>query len=147
MKEREMRSNPLQLPYLDVETLKRATVVEILPSGELVVRLEDAAGQTRMCDFLETSLTDRPVLREGDRVLALTPENPEEKGCVLGKIGTYRKPDRKRVVLEAGEELIVRCGEGSITIRKSGKVLVKGLEIVSHAKGANRIRGGSIQLN
>jgi hypothetical protein len=137
----------LELPYVDVETLRRAVIAEILHSGEIVVRVDDASGRTVRCEVLETSAQASPPLQVGDRVLVLNPDDPSEKGCVLGRIGTYKRPNRKHVVLDADEELTIRCGKGSITIRKTGKILVKGFEIVSHAKGANRIRGGSIQLN
>ena len=142
-----MRAEPLQMLYSDVEKLQRAIVAEILPTGEIVVRLDDVTEQMLVCNFLETSEKSHLILEAGDRVLVLAPGHSEEKGCVLGKIGSYRKPNRKQIVIDAEEELTIRCGKGSITIRKSGKVLIRGLEIVSHSKGANRIRGGSVHLN
>ena len=142
-----MRASTLELPNVDVETLRRGVIVEILHSGEIGVRVGGATGRTVTCEVLETAAQTSPALQVGDRVLVLNPDNPMEKGCVLGRIGTYKRPNRKHVVLDAEEELTIRCGKGSITLRKSGKILVKGFEIVSHAKGANRIRGGSIQLN
>jgi hypothetical protein len=129
------------------QRLERTEIESILPSGEIVVAIDGFPGERFTCDWLETPPGGRLPLREGDQVLVLVPEDPRGKGCVLGKVGPYQVPDRRKLVLDADEELTIRCGEGSITIRKSGKVLVKGLEIVSHSKGANRIRGGSIQLN
>jgi len=92
------------MEVLDLErpTLKRSTIVGLPPSGEIVVRPDGASGQSLVCDYLETAENDRPALQKSDRVLVLIPEDPRENGCVLGKIGFYRKPDRKRVVLEAG---------------------------------------------
>jgi hypothetical protein len=142
-----MRAKALELQNLGTKVLHRCTVAEIRDSGEILVRLDPEPSRLILCEFLETSENDRPDLREGDRVLVLISEDPEDKACVLGRIGTYRKPNRKQIVLDAEEEVSIRCGSGSITIRKSGKILVKGMEIVSHAKGAHRIRGGSIQLN
>lgn len=55
--------------------------------------------------------------------------------------------DGQRVVIEAQEQVELRCGQGSITIRKDGKIIVKGTNVLSHATGANRIRGGSVSLN
>ena len=124
---------------------RHATVVDISPTGELTVRL--ATGSLLVCDFLTTSRAEPPVLRAGDKVVVLVPEAPDEKPVVVGKVSAYQAPDGKRLVLEAGEELTIRCGEATIAIRKSGKILIKGVEIVSHARGRNRIRGGSIQMN
>ena len=55
--------------------------------------------------------------------------------------------DRKRVVFDAEEEIVLRCGEASITLTKAGKVLIKGSYLISRSSGANRIKGGSVQIN
>lgn len=127
--------------------LCRAVIVEILMEGEILVDIEGDAPQRVLCDFLESATPNPLRLQPGDRVLVSPPTSLHDKGCVLGKIGGYREPETKRVEIAADEELTIRCGEGSITIRKDGKVLIKGLDVVSHAKRSNRVRGGSIQLN
>ena|ERR1051325_58603 len=55
--------------------------------------------------------------------------------------------DGKRLTLEAQEEIILKCGEGSITLRKDGKIIIKGTHLLSRASGPNRIKGGSVQIN
>jgi hypothetical protein len=55
--------------------------------------------------------------------------------------------DGKRVSLLAYEEIRMTCGKASILIRKDGKIILKGTEIVSRAKGTNKIRGSSVQIN
>jgi uncharacterized protein DUF6484 len=55
--------------------------------------------------------------------------------------------DGKRVVLEGKEEVVLRCGEASITLRRDGKVLVRGAYIETQAKGINRIKGGAVKIN
>ncbi len=55
--------------------------------------------------------------------------------------------DSTKVVMEAEEELVLKCGESSITLLKSGKILIRGKYLVSRSSGVNRILGGSIQLN
>lgn len=129
------------------QTLCHATIVEILAEGEILVDLGGDAPQRVLCDFLETATPNNLRLEPGDRVMVSPPQSLQEKGCVLGKVGGYQPPETKRVEICADEELTIRCGEGSITIRKDGKVLIKGLDVVSHAKRSNRVRGGSIQLN
>ena len=132
---------------IELGSIKRGVIIEIMASGSILVNLNEIPGHKIICDYLMTSKRDNLVLHEGDHVLVMTPDYPDGNGCVLGLTGTYQKPDSKRLVLEADEELAIQCGKGSIMIRKDGKILVKGLEIVSHAKAANRIRGGSVQLN
>jgi hypothetical protein len=55
--------------------------------------------------------------------------------------------DGKRVVLEGEQEVVLRCGEASITLRRDGKVVLRGAYIETTAKGLNRIRGGSVKIN
>jgi hypothetical protein len=55
--------------------------------------------------------------------------------------------DGQRVLVTAEEQLVLRCGKSSITLTKSGKVLIVGEYISSRSSGVNRMKGGSIQLN
>jgi len=55
--------------------------------------------------------------------------------------------DGKRVVLEGEQEVVLRCGEASITLRRDGKVVLRGAYVETTAKGVNRIRGGSVKIN
>lgn len=55
--------------------------------------------------------------------------------------------DGERLIVNAREQLVLRCGKASIRLTKSGRIEVKGETIISQAAGAHRIRGGSVQLN
>ncbi len=55
--------------------------------------------------------------------------------------------DGKRMVLEANEEIVLRCGKSSITLRRDGKVVIKGIQVVSRAAQTNKIKGGSVSIN
>ncbi len=55
--------------------------------------------------------------------------------------------DGKRVVLEGREEVVLKCGEASITLTKAGKILIRGKYILNRSTGVNRILGGSVQVN
>jgi hypothetical protein len=55
--------------------------------------------------------------------------------------------DGQRLVVNAKEQLVLRCGKASITLTKAGKVLIDGQYISSRSSGVNRIKGGSVQLN
>jgi Domain of unknown function (DUF6484) len=55
--------------------------------------------------------------------------------------------DGERLLVSAKEQVVLRCGKASITLTKAGKVLIQGTYVVSRSSGANRIKGGSIQLN
>lgn len=55
--------------------------------------------------------------------------------------------DGERLVLTARNEIILRCGEASLTITRAGKVLIRGNYVLSRSSGVNRIKGGSVQIN
>ncbi len=55
--------------------------------------------------------------------------------------------DGKRITFEAHDEIVLRCGRASITLTRAGKVLIRGTYLLSRSSGANRIKGGSVQLN
>jgi len=55
--------------------------------------------------------------------------------------------DGRRVVLEACEQVELRCGKASILLQRNGKIVLRGEEVVSHSSGRNRIRGGSVEIN
>ncbi|NTX37173.1 hypothetical protein HUA74_06010 [Myxococcus sp. CA051A] len=55
--------------------------------------------------------------------------------------------DGKRVVIEGQDEVVLKCGEASITLRRNGKVIIKGTYLESRATGTHRIKGGSVEIN
>ncbi|WP_444993951.1 DUF6484 domain-containing protein [Aliikangiella sp. IMCC44359] len=55
--------------------------------------------------------------------------------------------DGNRVVLEGKEEIVLKCGDSSITLTKAGKILIRGKYLLNRSTGVNRIMGGSVQVN
>ena len=55
--------------------------------------------------------------------------------------------DGKRLVLEGQEEIVLRCGDASITLDRTGKISIRGRYLLSRAAEVNRILGGSVQVN
>jgi hypothetical protein len=55
--------------------------------------------------------------------------------------------DGERLVLAAEKEIVMRCGQASITLTRAGKVLIRGAFLLSRSSGVNRIKGGSVQIN
>ena len=55
--------------------------------------------------------------------------------------------DGERFTLTAEREIVLRCGEASITLTRAGKVLIRGKYVLSRSSGVNRIQGGSVQIN
>jgi Domain of unknown function (DUF6484) len=55
--------------------------------------------------------------------------------------------DGKRVTVAADREIVLKCGEASITLTAAGKILIRGAHVLSRSSGTNRIKGGSVQIN
>lgn len=55
--------------------------------------------------------------------------------------------DGECIEFNAQKEIVLKCGKASITLTRAGKVLIRGTYLLSRSSGANRIKGGSIQLN
>jgi hypothetical protein len=53
----------------------------------------------------------------------------------------------KEILVEGTEEVSLRCGESSLILRKDGKAVLKGREVLSRASRTNRIKGATVQLN
>ena len=55
--------------------------------------------------------------------------------------------DGKKVVIEGHDEVVLKCGEASITLTKAGKIIIRGKYLLNRSTGVNRILGGSVQIN
>jgi hypothetical protein len=55
--------------------------------------------------------------------------------------------DGERMILNAREQLVLRCGKASITLTRAGKVLIHGSYVLSKSTGVNRVKGGAVQIN
>jgi hypothetical protein len=64
-----------------------------------------------------------------------------------GKQTLEVQQDGKRLVISAENELVLKCGDSTITLTKAGKVLIRGKYLLSRAEGVNRIKGGAVQIN
>ena len=76
------------------------------------------------------------------------------KPVIVGRIVDPVQSDRTSVIRDgelvrvtATEQLELRCGKASIVMKKDGHITIRGSYLVSHASAANRIRGGSVNLN
>ena len=55
--------------------------------------------------------------------------------------------DGEKLVFTAEREIVLRCGEASITLTRAGKVLIQGAYVVTRSSGANRIKGAVVEIN
>jgi hypothetical protein len=55
--------------------------------------------------------------------------------------------DKRRLDLEATDEIRLTCGKSSLVMRRDGTVVVRGVQIVSRASQSNKIRGATVSIN
>ncbi len=60
---------------------------------------------------------------------------------------TNAELDGENIVLSAKQNITLKCGKASITLTKSGKIILRGAYLLSRSSGVNRIKGGSVQIN
>lgn len=60
---------------------------------------------------------------------------------------TSVQADGERQVIEAEREIVLKCGDASITLTCAGKVIIRGNYILSRSTGYNKIKGAAIDIN
>jgi hypothetical protein len=133
--------------------------------GELLALTDDGmtprvrfAGQPGTAALRARSTVDLHAAHIGASVVLLfeagDPARPIVTGVLRGptRDATARGPlvidvDSERLIVDAKEQLVLRCGKARITLTSAGKVLIEGAYISSRSTGVNRIKGGSVQLN
>jgi hypothetical protein len=105
--------------------------VEAAPSVLLAFESGDP-GRPIIMGFLHDSLA-QPV--------------PERTETILRERDWSVRLDKRRVVFDAEEEVVLRCGKSSVTLRKDGRIVLKGVEIVSRALETNKIKGANVMIN
>jgi hypothetical protein len=126
--------------------MREAKVVRIDGDGAVVVTV-DAEAEI-VCEQLATTGIAALTIAPRDRVLVWQSDHASQNGVVLGRIGPSHADDSpEELVLEATQSLVLRVGDGSITIRADGKILIKGKDLVSHATRVNRVKGGAVAIN
>jgi hypothetical protein len=95
-------------------------------------------GETQEVVLLIDSRTGRPPVLLG-MLQAL--------GATDGPSMVEARVDGRRVELEGRDEIVLRCGEATITLRRNGRIVIRGVQVETRASGVNRIRGGSVAIN
>jgi hypothetical protein len=145
-----------------------AVVQDISPDGAAMVVL---AGETRSCEAL--SVLRYPTARAaaeallGRSVLVFVNEcgRPVIFGVVAAQLwdtqpaAVEAQPtlppgeavavhaDKRRLDLEATDEIRLTCGKSSLVLRSDGTVVVRGVNIVSRALQSHKIRGATVSVN
>jgi hypothetical protein len=55
--------------------------------------------------------------------------------------------DGRRVRITAKDEIVLECGQASVTLRRNGRIIIRGTYVETHSEGTNRIKGGQVRIN
>lgn len=128
-----------------------ARLVGISDEGPILVQLPAATAPTSARTTVELSSSD-----VGSEVVVAFDAGDERRPIILGRLQSGAQAptqkmklsaDGQSLLLEADQEIMLRCGRSSITLTRAGKVLIRGAYLLSRSSGVNRIKGGSVQIN
>lgn len=68
--------------------------------------------------------------------------------CTDNRAAQPTQPDTEtELILSARQRIVLHCGNSSLTLHASGKIVLRGVYILSEAEDVNRLAGGRIELN
>ena len=144
------------------------TIVDVDADGRARVEFPGSAGPVPARSVLDAQprLGDAPESAVGLPVLLCFENGDRSLPIIVGVIRETLRPepvvaelkldlgksrdvlvDGRRLVLDAHQEIVLRCGKSTIVLQRDGKVLIRGAHLVSRSSGPNKIKGGSISLN
>ncbi|VUD66223.1 hypothetical protein TDB9533_03534 [Thalassocella blandensis] len=84
-----------------------------------------------------------------DRIIELqqASSGDEQEAVVQEASSKQLLVDGESIKIEGKEEIVLKCGDSSITLNKNGKITIRGKYLLNRSSGVNRIMGGSVQLN
>lgn len=57
------------------------------------------------------------------------------------------KSDGRTVTIGGEREIVMTCGKSTISLKRDGTILIKGMKVTTRAAGSNRIKGASVNIN
>lgn len=162
----EVAANPAPtLPPLAMQALLAANVQPVigcfvgfdLLDRALVVGVADCPGE-RLVARSTVALRHADIGREA--VLMFERGDPR-RPLVMGLLHSGNEPggpepvpalpavlaDGECQLITAERELVLRCGDASITLTRAGKVVIEGRYVLSRSSGCNKIKGAAIDIN
>lgn len=139
-----------------------ATIVSLRPDGTPEVHLDDdgpavaarlalPATRERLDKAVATRQQAVVVFENGDQskplivgfVEPLVPDAVDSPGMPVIQADV----DGRRVRVTAQDEIVLECGSASVTLRRNGRVIIRGTYVETKSEGTNRIKGGQVQIN
>jgi len=133
-------------------------IADCLETGEVLVQYPGNTDSVPQSAVVAAAICEQDIGKDvalsfigGDPqrpiVLGLIQRPEKQAPEAVRRDGVKVEIDGETLTFSAKKEIVLRCGEASITLTKAGKVLIKGTYTSSHSSGVNRIKGGSVQVN
>jgi hypothetical protein len=168
MKKSQVQIIPVVKPHERIEGVRVGRIANIDEEGRVSV---DYAGNSfgpigaRFTSSVKLQALRRAALSNQDVLLVFEFNDPlrpiiiDTISSILDEIAKPEDIDLKvdkpkdvtingeKITFDAKEKVVIKCGKGSITLTRAGKVLIRGAYLLNRSSGVNRIRGGSVQIN
>ncbi|AZC51301.1 MULTISPECIES: DUF6484 domain-containing protein [Pseudomonas] len=127
-------------------------LLDVPQAGAPVVAFPGCPSETGIAARTTTELSRDDI---GAQVALMFEAGDPSQPLVIGRIQRLPETtvpaiahlDSERLEFTAEREIVLRCGKASITLTRAGKVIIQGAYLSSRSSGANRIKGGSVQIN
>jgi hypothetical protein len=161
-------SDRLPEALFDGAGVQLASIVTVTDDGPQVQLEPDGPSMTARLAVAVTRERLETAIAQCQQVVLLFEHGDRTKPIIVGFIETVPAPaqpvavgpvlpdrpaiveadvDGKRVRVTAQDEIVLQCGSASVTLRRNGRVIIRGTYIESRSDGTNRIKGGQVQIN
>jgi hypothetical protein len=137
-----------------VNTQRRVMVDLDGVSGSMLARLAIPADTGRLRRAIRNRQVAVLAFENGDLAFPIViglvtgaANKPVEELSALPAGMIQADVDGRRVRLRAADEIVLECGKASVTLRRNGKVVIRGTHVETNSEGTNRIKGGQVRVN
>jgi hypothetical protein len=131
----------------------RGILVALTESFEPLIDFPGNSGSLALGAYSTVALSKEDV---GKEVVLLFEDGDPSRPIVVGLLQPTGRSEKQRAeiivdggrtTLSAEHEIVLRCGDASITLTRAGKVLIRGTYVVSRSSGVNMIKGAIVHVN
>lgn len=132
----------------------------IVRLGQLVGWAADGQVTVAVVGVADAPMAARTIIPVGAAAVQAQREvllvfTPDGQPIVVGLLQPPPSPstpvasmaDGRRLEIAGEDEIVLRCGKASITLRRNGRVVIRGEYVETRATGVNRVKGGTVQIN
>jgi hypothetical protein len=151
-------------PCLKIEGARVGRLLGLDGDGSPLVDFDDNPAGPVAARAAVPGLSPPAVLAAAEAVVLVFENGDYQRPLIVGVISNSRHShevpkrsaasgnieveiDGRTVSLEAVEQVTLRCGAASLTLRKDGRILLLGTDVTTRATRVNKIKGGAVQIN